>query len=150
MAVRSPVGRSVLVVLVGISIRSSAWGSELIPPGRYEVTTETSMPHLEENLRYSTTRETRCLGELEFSKAFPILTHPSLEGCQLAAEKRDEEEISYLLVCEGRHGTTGEALWRLGPHQTTGTLRVKLGGKNMTFYQRVTARLLGECASERK
>jgi hypothetical protein len=26
-----------------------------------------------------------------------------------------------------------------------GTLNVKLGGKNMTFFQRMTAKLLGQC-----
>ncbi len=30
----------------------------------------------------------------------------------------------------------------------SGTLSVKFGGKNMTFYQRVTVRPLGDCASE--
>ena len=55
-----------------------------------------------------------------------------------------------LLICEGGHGTTGTAQWHLGADKIRGTLNVKLGGKNMTFYQRITAKPLGKCVSEAK
>src|ERR1700726_272927 len=60
---------------------SQARASESMPPRLYEVITETMMPHLEENLRYATTRQNRCLGRQELSSAFPILSHTSLKGC---------------------------------------------------------------------
>jgi len=113
----------------------------------YDVTTETGMPHLEENLRYATTHERRCLTEQSFSTAFPILQHPALKGCRLDQQKREGDVISAALICEGGHQTTGEAVWLIGEHQITGTLHVKLGGKNMTFYQRVTAIPVGECTA---
>jgi hypothetical protein len=103
------------------------------------------MPHLEENLRYAITHAKRCLAERDLPAAFPILEHPALKGCRLDHEARDGERISYDLVCEGGHGTTGQAVWKLGEHQITATLHVKLGGKNMTFYQRLTATPLGSC-----
>ena len=40
---------------------------------------------------------------------------------------------------------TGDARWQLGPDTIAGTLNVRLGGKNMTFYQRITARAAGVC-----
>jgi hypothetical protein len=102
----------------------------------YDVVIETGMPNLEENLRYTTTREERCLSEADFASAFPILKHPSLAGCEL-------EEVTYVLECEGNHGTTGKATWRTTGGVIHGTLNVKLGGKNMTLYQRLTAKPLG-------
>jgi hypothetical protein len=119
--------------------------AELMPPGLYNVTTETGMPHLEENLRYSTTHETRCLAHQELSAAFPILKHASFKSCRLDEERRSGDLISYLLICEGGQGTTGQAVWQLAEHRIMGTLQVKLGGKNMTFYQRVTATPVGPC-----
>ena len=109
----------------------------------YEVTTEISMPHLEENLRYAVTRESRCLTDKDLAAAFPILKHPSLADCKLQHKRRDASVDSYLLVCQGDHGTTGNADWRLGEQLLVGQLDVKLGGKNMTFFQRVTAKPLG-------
>jgi hypothetical protein len=127
---------------------SLALGSDLMPSRLYDVTTVTAMPHLEENLRYATTHEKRCLAlaDLSSAAAFPVLSHAALKDCKLGEESRTGEDISYVLSCDGGHGTTGGALWRIGEHQIRGTLSVKLGGKNFTFYQRVTATLLGDCA----
>ncbi len=103
------------------------------------------MPHLEENLRYAVTRENRCLTGAELASAFPILKSASLADCKLRRERRDAHGDSYLLVCDGGHGTTGNASWRVGEQLIVGQLDVKLGGKNMTFFQRVTAKPLGQC-----
>jgi hypothetical protein len=131
-------------------ISPHAQAAESMPPGAYEVTIETGMPHLDENLRYAITREMRCLSHEALSSAFPILNHESLKGCRLDNESRLEDRVSYLLICDGGHGTTGNAQWHLAGDKIRGTLQVKLGGKNMTFYQRITARPVGECPPEAK
>jgi hypothetical protein len=144
-----PVGslysRALYVLISSALLHSSAQAADVKPPQLYEITTETAMPHLEENLRYATTREQRCLEQNELWSAFPILRHAALKNCRLDEESRQPDSLSYALVCEGEHGTTGRATWQLGRKQIIGTLNVKLGGKNMTFYQRVTARPLHDC-----
>jgi hypothetical protein len=119
--------------------------SESSPARLYEVITQTGMPHLEENLRYAVTRENRCLTGEELASAFPILKSASLADCKLRHEGRRGDSVSYRLVCDGGHGTTGGASWRIGEQVSVGTLNVKLGGKNMTLFQRVTAKPLGQC-----
>jgi hypothetical protein len=140
-----------VVALCGASlVGPQAHAAESLRPRLYEVTTETMMPHLEDNLRYATTHENRCLSEQELFDAFPVLDHASLKGCRLEADERRAEAASYRLVCAGGHGTTGNAEWRIEAQRITGTLHVKLGGKNMTFYQRTTAVPLGECVPQAK
>jgi hypothetical protein len=117
-----------LTLMLALQVRAS----DFLPSRLYEVTIETVMPHLEENLRY-------------LSTVFPILDHPALAGCKLGAEAREADSVSYRLICGGGHGTTGNALWQLGRDQIRGRLDVKLGGKNMTFSQSVTAKTLGPC-----
>ena len=131
-----------------ILLSSFARGSEVLPPRLYQITTETGMPHLDENLRYATTREKLCLNHQELSSFFPILHHKAFTGCKLDHEYRSGETVSYVLTCEEAHGMNGAARWQLSGAEIDGTLEVKLGGKNMTFYQRVTAKSLGECANE--
>ncbi len=142
------------LLMVSLLASAPAPAAESLPPRRYDVTVETVMPHLEEALRYATTRETRCFGLPDLPSAFPILGHEALAGCRLDQESRDDESVSYLLICTGAPGTksetTGRARWQLAASQLTGTLDVKLGGKNMTFYQRVTARAVGGCTAEAK
>jgi hypothetical protein len=85
------------------------------------------------------------MAHVQMAEAFPVLSHPALQGCSLQNEARHEEAVSYALVCSGGHGTTGEAIWQMDAHRIRGTLNIKLGGKNMTFYQRITALPLGAC-----
>jgi|SRR3569833_1174992 len=132
-----------IALLVLTAVRGAA--GETFPARLYEVTTETGMPHLEENLRYSVTHEKRCMAHVQMAAAFPVLSHPALQGCSLQNEARHEDAVSYTLVCSGGHGTTGEAIWQIDAHRVRGTLNIKLGGKNMTFYQRITALPLGAC-----
>ena len=133
------------IMILSVLIQSSAAAAEPMSPQLYEIITETAMPHLEENLRYATTREQRCLEQNGLLSAFSVLQSAALKDCRLDQESRQQDGVSYALVCKGGHGTTGHATWQLGPAQSTGTLNVKLGGKNMTFSQRVTARVLGAC-----
>jgi hypothetical protein len=134
-----------MLILVGAVAPVSTPASETNAARLYEVVTETSMPHLDENLRYAVTRENRCLTAEELVSAFPILKSASLADCKLRRDGPQSDDVSYLLVCDGGHGTTGSASWRVAERSIVGTLNVKLGGKNMTFFQRVTAKPLGQC-----
>ncbi len=109
-------------------------------PRLYDVTTETGMPHLEENLRYAIVRQRRCLDPGDLARAFWMLDDVSLRDCRLQKSSEAKGSAHYELRCEGGHGTTGSADWQIETDQLRGTLDVKLGGKNMTFYQRVVAR----------
>ena len=98
------------------------------------------MPHLEESLRYATTRERRCLHGDEPTSLFPILRHPSLEGCRLRGEAP-----GYRLVCASAEVATGSARLDAAAGRIAGLLEIKMGGKNMTFAQRIEAVRQGGC-----
>ena len=111
----------------------------------YTITTETGMPYLEENLRYATTHETACLNLNELYQRFPILKSPALADCRLGQPTEGTSGMSLPLVCANNHGTNGGVLWTTYGDRSTGTLSIRLGGKNMTLYQRVTAISHGPC-----
>jgi hypothetical protein len=135
--------RTLQCVLAGCALLSLGPGGVALAqqsqPALYDVVTETEMPHLEENLRYATRRERLCLDARDLSTAFWMLGHVSLKGCQLVKTGQDAASANYRLQCSGGPGTTGDADWQFEAGHMTGTLRVRLGGKNMTFYQRITA-----------
>lgn len=148
-----PVGRGVIVLCLWIvlipalSTTSPLEADEIVPRRLFDITTEIGMPNLEENLRYATTREQQCLSDEQLFRHFPVMDHVALKDCILAPESRLADSATYRLVCSGGHGTAGAATWRIGEQRLRGTLTVKLGGKNMIFYQRVTAKPLGACAA---
>ena len=132
--------------VAGSLLCTVAWASgEALAPGTYEIIAEIAMPHLEENLRYATTRERRCLHGHELSSIFPILHHPSLAGCKLDDESRRGGTIRYVLVCASPQVATGVARLNAGPGRVVGVLEIKMGGKNMTFAQRIEAARQSEC-----
>jgi Protein of unknown function (DUF3617) len=116
----------------------------------FEIRIETFMPNLEENLRYTGTQETRCIGQNDLPKLFPMLSHVSLNSCRLQNEQRYGETVSYELLCAEGVETTGDAQFAIAPEKISGMLRVRMGGKNMTFTQRLSGRALGDCTNGRK
>jgi hypothetical protein len=118
---------------------------DAIQPGAYEITAQTVMPHLEESLRYATTRERRCLRGRDLPSIFPVLRHRSLDGCALGNGRRRGGAIHFDLVCANPQAAGGEARLEAAPGRIAGTLEIKMGGKNMTFSQRIEATRLGEC-----
>jgi len=108
------------------------------------------MPNLEENLRYATTREQRCLRLDELASLFPILRHPSLEGCRLDDELKHGSSVRYRLVCASPQVASGTARLDVG-ERIAGILEIKMGGKNMTFSQSIEAVRQRDCEpSQRK
>ena len=118
-----------------------------VPGARlFEIVTETGMPHLEWNLRHAVVTELRCVTRSELASTFWMLRDVSLQDCRLDAQHvASDEQADYTLVCTGGHGTSGSARWTFEGDRATGQLDVRLGGKNMTFWQRITARAVSAC-----
>lgn len=145
---RAAQGRRRILSLTISLLGAAAWTpSQAVPPGLYEITTETLMPHLEENLRYANKRKVRCIGGHNPSEVFPILRHQSLNGCKLGRGSPRGEVIHYPLICHGSGGMKGTALLNNEAGNFWGELRIQMGGKNMTFSQRITATRQGDCDS---
>ena len=144
----SQIGRSLTIFLFAF-LFASWMPSEAVQPGIYEIETETLMPHLEHNLRYAKTTGRECIRDDAASYFFPILQHHSLDGCKLAAGERRGDATYYPLVCDGTNGTTGIAQLQGHADRVAGALAIQMGGKNMTFSQRIAARRISDCGSQR-
>jgi hypothetical protein len=112
-------------------------------PGRYDLTTETWLPHLDE-MRRIVREESACIGAGEAERLFPVLRQPALHGCTLVDDRPGGR--SYRLRCQSERVAIGVAHLEPRPDNgLRGLLEVKMGGKNMTFSQRVVAVRRGNC-----
>jgi len=118
-------------------------------PGTYELTVETLLPNLEENLRYATTHQRHCLGTEEAATLFPILRHQAFAGCVLTGGQSVEDRLEYSLECSNREAASGAARLTVSPTGVYGVLEIKMGGKNMTLSQRISGARLGQCGPAR-
>jgi len=114
-------------------------------PGTYDITAETLLPHLEENLRYATTRQRHCLGTQDATTLFPILRHEALAGCALTNGQTTEEHHEYAILCSNPATATGTARLTVYAAAIRGVVENKMGGKNMTLSQRINGTRLGVC-----
>jgi hypothetical protein len=136
--------------LLALSAMAAEPSEQELRSGIYEIDVETLMPHLEENLRYANTRECRCVRDGEESSIFPILKHKSLAGCRLDGATRRDDATVFRLNCHNPTVATGTARLQTRASVIVGELNVTMGGKNMTFSQRIQARWRGDCGIRKK
>jgi hypothetical protein len=135
---------------LAVCVGSVAWASLLasplvLNPGSYELTIETVLPHLEENLRYATTQQQYCLGTQEVTTLFPILSHAAFTGCTLTGGQSVEGRLEYALACKNPQAASGVARLSVSPTRVDGVLEIKMGGKSMTLSQRIAGPRVGAC-----
>jgi len=116
-----------------------------IPPGGYDVTAETVLPHLEEALRYATTHTRECLREPDATRLFPLLLQPSFVGCQLVPAETAGDKLRFVLRCANPEAATGSAVFTVSQHKFSAVLKLKMGGKNMTLSQKLTGTRVRSC-----
>jgi hypothetical protein len=137
--------RLLVVLVVSACLSGCAAAPVAIPPGEYDLTTETVLPHLEEALRYATTRARRCLREPEAVELFPLLRHPAFTGCNLLPDARGGDGMHFVLSCANPEAASGSARFDFEAGWLSAELALKMGGKNMTLSQRVHGLRLGPC-----
>ena len=121
---------------------ADAFATVDMPPGRYALTTQTLLPHLEEALRYATTRDERCLDAPAPDTLFPVLKHEAFAGCTLVGTAQPNV---FGLRCRNAQAASGHARVEASATTLDAVLELKMGGKNMTLAQRVTGRRVGAC-----
>jgi hypothetical protein len=119
-----------------------------VPSGEYELTVQTGLPHLEEALRYATTRSRECLHEPVATDLFPLLLHRALTGCVLVPDA-ESADARFKLQCENPEAATGTAVFDIAASGFSAVLELKMGGKNMTVWQRVSGGRIGSCSGGR-
>lgn len=133
-----------IAALLGVAQLAAA-APVAVPPGEYELTTQTVLPHLEEALRYATTRTRDCLRAPDATAFFPLLAHPAFAGCRLVPGEMAADGLHFTLRCANPEAASGFAAVALGDGQLSAVLEVKMGGKNMTLSQRRAGRRIGPC-----
>lgn len=132
-------------LLAALGLAGQAATSVPIPPGEYDLTAQTVLPHLEEALRYATVRTRQCLRAPDATGLFPLLRHPAFTGCTLVPDARAGDGLHFTLHCTNPEAASGAAVFEVGAGHVAAVLDLKMGGKNMTLSQRIHGPRLGAC-----
>ncbi len=145
---RAKPGLRLLMVVSGLSVMNAvaATSEFTLPAGEYAIHSNMVMPHLDE-MRRIIAEESRCLAEDDAHALFPVMRQPALRGCTFGFGEARDQAFHYVLVCQTARVATGTAELTHRGASVIGNLIVKMGGKNMTFAQRVEAVRAGDCQS---
>ena len=146
-AARSPTPRWLASLFAAVTWAAHAAAPVAVPSGEYDLTTETVLPHLEEALRYATTRGNQCLRTVDATAMFPLLRHQAFTGCALVPDAKAADGLHFTLACANREAASGSAVFDVDAARLNAVLDLKMGGKNMTLSQRLHGPRLGACAS---
>lgn len=135
----------ILAVCASITVAAAAGARDAYHAGRYHIESQMLLPHLEEMRRISE-HQSLCVGAAEALGFFPVALQPALRGCALVARPETDAALDYVLVCKSVNGASGYARLAVDGDNVKGVLEAKMGGKNMTFSQHVTAQREGDCA----
>ncbi len=136
---RARLGIGLLVMTTATTAREFT-----LPAGEYAIRSNMLMPHLDA-MRRIVAEESRCLTEDDSRALFPVMRQPALHGCTFGFGASQGEAFQYVLVCQTARVATGTSELTHQGSTIVGNLVVKMGGKNMTFAQRVEAVRTGDC-----
>ena len=137
-------------VVVGLALQPCALiaADAEVPAHRYEIASTMLMPHLDE-MRRQVSHHTRCIKDDRPADLFPVFEQHALRGCTLGYEKVVETASGarhdYVLSCASARVASGTASIERAGQKRVGMLAVKMGGKNMTFSQRIEAQRGAPC-----
>ena len=134
-----------ILTLMSPLLASSVSAQVPITPGEYDVTAETVLPHLEEALRYATTRTRECLREPDATRLFPLLLQTAFAGCHLIPAASVGDKLRFVLRCANSEAATGLAVFSVSHYKWSADLQLKMGGKNMTLSQKLSGTRVGSC-----
>lgn len=136
--------RAACIVFCVVAGLPSVAAEDTLRGGRYRIESRMVLPHLEE-MRRIVDVERACLPAAGVTGLFPVFRQPAMTGCTLVRADAGATPGAYVLHCVGNNGATGSAVIAWDSATLTGVLRAKMGGKNMTFSQHVSAHREGDC-----
>ncbi len=135
------------LLILGIAAISALHAESLtIIPGSYAIEAQMMMPHLDE-MRQISKHSSACINDADPAQFFPVFRQPALSGCELRFDRSTAGSVHYELSCNSINGASGTARLTIRGDHVQGVLKVKMGGKNMTFSQHVNASRQGSCIS---
>lgn len=131
-----------------ISPRAAA--NSFLSPGLYQVEVRISLPNVRDAAAPLVV--TRCVSpdDLKTGKAFSVLSNNPLRKCELLDYKITDGAATYRIVCPGPNKGSAVAMFQTTGKTYGGSIKMNMGGKNMTMSETQAGKLIGDCPSRGK
>jgi hypothetical protein len=116
-----------------------------LTPGLYQVEVRISMPNVQDVAVPFVV--TRCINsdDLESGQAFFVLSDNPLKTCELVDYRATAGTATYRIACAGPNRGSAVALFDVNASGYRGTIKMNMGGKNMTMSETQVGKRIGNC-----
>jgi hypothetical protein len=123
---------------------ADAADSSLIP-GLYRVEVRINLPNVQDVAAPLVL--TRCLSpdDLESGQAFFVLSDNPLRSCELVDYQATAGTAIYRIACAGPNRGSAVAVFDTRATTYRGTIKMNMGGKNMTMSETQAGKRIGDC-----
>jgi hypothetical protein len=132
-------------VIAALAVIGSAAADSSLTPGLYQVEVRISLPNVQDVAAPLVV--TRCLGleDLQTGRAFSILSDNPLKTCDQVDYQATAGTAIYRIVCAGPNRGSAVAVFDTQAFAYRGTIRMNMGGKNMTMCETQVGKRIGDC-----
>jgi Protein of unknown function (DUF3617) len=128
-----------------MAARGAAAADSLPTPGNYEVEVRIGLPNVPDVVAPVTM--TRCMTREDFEsgRVFAILSDNPLKQCERVDYQVSGETISFRIACPGPNRGSAVAVFKTHRSGYRGSIKMNMGGKNMTMTETHIGRRIGSC-----
>ena len=134
-----------LSALASLAVSSSNAADLSLLPGLYQVEVRISLPNVA--VAAPLLLANRCItpDDLKSGQAFFVLSDNPLQRCDLVDYQTTATAALYRIVCAGPNRGSAVAVFDTRQNTYQGTIRMNMGGKNMTMSETQTGKRIGDC-----
>lgn len=116
-----------------------------LAPGLYEVEVRIALPNVQDVA--APVSSTRCVAsaDLQSGQAFVILSDNPLKACALIDYQASGDTATYRIACPGPNMGSAAGVFNLAGTAYRGTIKMNMGGKNMTMFEMQAGKRIGDC-----
>lgn len=132
-------------VVAALAATGSIAADPSLTPGLYQVEVRISLPNVQDVAAPIVT--TRCVGaaDLKSGQAFFVLSDNPLKNCDLLDYQATPDTALYRIVCPGPNMGSAVALFETTGAAYRGSVKMNMGGKNMTMSETQVGKRIGDC-----
>ena len=132
-------------VLAALLSSNPAAADPLLSPGLYQVEVRISLPNVQDTAAPLVL--TRCFSpaDLQSGQAFFVLSDNPLKRCDQLDYRMNAGMAVYRIACPGPNKGSAVAVFETTATSYRGTIKMNMGGKNMTMSETQVGKRLGDC-----
>src|SRR5262245_29604069 len=118
-----------------------------VAPGLYDIEVRIGLPNVLEVAPPTTLRRCLTAAEIESGQAFFVRSENPLRACAPTDYAATGTAMRYRIRCPGPNAASAEGEFETTASGYRGTIRMVMGGKNMTMSETQVAVRIGDCAA---